>query len=418
MTKRVAIIGSGISGLTSGYLLSKNYDVTLFEANDYIGGHTHTVDVVVDDKPIAVDTGFIVFNDRTYPLFNRLLSELDLPAQKTSMSFSVKADHLEYMGSNLNTLFAQRSNIFRPSFWHMIKDILRFNKQAQQDLAQDAIPVDQSLGKYLTAGNYSDQFIDDYILPMGGAIWSSGHNQMMAFPAQFFIRFFKHHGLLSISDRPQWYTLIGGSRSYIPRLTEPYKDKIKLNSPVSHVERDDDGVTLNFQDGTNQRFDEVVFACHSDQALTMLGDGATATEREILGAIPYRDNEVVLHSDETLLPKRKLAWAAWNYHLLNDGEDKQVAVTYDMNILQHLPVKQTICVTLNLTEAIDPGKILGSYRYSHPEFTLAGYHAQKRYSEIGSQNRSHFCGAYWFNGFHEDGVRSAVRVAKDLGVDW
>jgi predicted NAD/FAD-binding protein len=411
---KIAIIGSGIAGLTSAYLLNRNHAITVFEASDWIGGHTHTVDVQVDGQSYAVDTGFIVFNDWTYPNFIRLLSQLGVGFKATEMSFSVSdpISGVEYNGHNLNSLFAQRRNLLSPKFWGMVRDILRFNREALNDLNQQRIASDMTLGDYLKANGYSERFIQHYIVPMGAAIWSMSLNDMLGFPLQFFVRFFKNHGLLSVSDRPQWCVIEGGSSSYVAPLTESFKQHIRLNCAVTRVERDGDGVTVHSAAGS-ERFDKVVFACHSDQALALLA-APTPTEQAILGALPYADNEVVLHTDTRLLPKRPLAWASWNYRL-GGPVDQPAAVTYDMNILQGIQSDTTFCVSLNQTAAIDPSKILARYTYAHPQYSLAGMAAQARWEELLGANHSYFCGAYWANGFHEDGVVSALRVAREFG---
>ena len=411
---KIAIIGSGIAGLTSAYLLNRNHAITVFEAGDWIGGHTHTVDVEVNGQSHAVDTGFIVFNDWTYPNFIRLLGQLGVGFKATEMSFSVSdpASGVEYNGHSLNSLFAQRRNLLSPKFWDMVRDILRFNREALNDLNQQRIPGDMTLGDYLKANGYSERFIQHYIVPMGAAIWSMSLNDMLGFPLQFFVRFFKNHGLLSVSDRPQWCVVEGGSSSYVAPLTESFKQHIRLNCAVSRVERDGDGVTLHSAAGV-ERFDKVIFACHSDQALALLAE-PTATEQAILGALPYADNDVVLHTDTRLLPKRPLAWASWNYRL-GGPVDQPAAVTYNMNILQGIQSDTTFCVSLNQTAAIDPSKILARYTYAHPQYSLAGMAAQGRWEELLGANHSYFCGAYWANGFHEDGVVSALRVAREFG---
>ncbi|NMZ69596.1 Predicted NAD/FAD-binding protein [Pseudomonas peli] len=411
---KIAIIGSGIAGLTSAYLLNRNHAITVFEASDWIGGHTHTVDVQVDGQSYAVDTGFIVFNDWTYPNFIRLLSQLGVGFKATEMSFSVSdpISGVEYNGHNLNSLFAQRRNLLSPKFWGMVRDILRFNREALNDLNQQRIASDMTLGDYLKANGYSERFIQHYIVPMGAAIWSMSLNDMLGFPLQFFVRFFKNHGLLSVSDRPQWCVIEGGSSSYVAPLTESFKQHIRLNCAVTRVERDGDGVTVHSAAGS-ERFDKVVFACHSDQALALLA-APTSTEQAILGALPYADNDVVLHTDTRLLPKRPLAWASWNYRL-GGPVDQPAAVTYDMNILQGIQSDTTFCVSLNQTAAIDPSKILARYTYAHPQYSLAGMAAQARWEELLGANHSYFCGAYWANGFHEDGVVSALRVAREFG---
>lgn len=307
---KIAIVGSGIAGLTCAYLLQRNHDIQVFEASDWIGGHTHTVDVEVNGRAYAIDTGFIVFNDWTYPNFIRLLNELGVAFKPTEMSFSVSdpVTGTEYNGHDLNTLFAQRSNLLSPAFWGMVRDILRFNRKALDDLDQGRIAADMTLGDYLTRNGYGRRFIEHYIVPMGAAIWSMSLVDMLAFPLQFFVRFFKNHGLLSVSDRPQWHVIEGGSRSYVAPLTASFAERIRLNCPVLRVERDADGVTLHNAAGS-ERFDKVVFACHSDQALALLAQPSQA-ERDILGALPYANNDVVLHTDTRLLPKRPLAWAA------------------------------------------------------------------------------------------------------------
>lgn len=411
---KIAIIGSGIAGLTSAYLLNRSHDITVFEAADWIGGHTHTVDVNVNGRDYAIDTGFIVFNDWTYPNFIRLLGQLGVNFKPTEMSFSVSdpKTRTEYNGNNLNSLFAQRSNLLSLSFWGMLRDILRFNREALADLESQRIAQDTTLGEYLRSRGYGERFIDHYIVPMGAAIWSMSLADMLAFPLQFFVRFFKNHGLLSVSNRPQWCVIEGGSSRYIEPLTASFAERIRLSCPVNRVERDSEGVTIHSAAGT-ERFDKVVFACHSDQALKMLAQPSVA-EQEILGALPYAENDVVLHTDTRLLPKRPLAWASWNYRL-GGGKQQLAAVTYDMNILQGIDSDTTFCVSLNQTEAIDPNKILARYTYAHPQYSLAGVDAQARWPELSGVNHTWFCGAYWANGFHEDGVVSGLRVASALG---
>ena len=413
---RIAIVGSGISGLVCAWLLNRQHEITVFEASDWIGGHTHTVDIELQGRQYAVDTGFIVFNDWTYPNFIRLLDQLGVDSQPTEMSFSVHdpKSGLEYNGNNLNSLFAQRSNLLSPGFLGMLRDILRFNREATNELQQGHIAADTTLGEYLAARRYGQRFIDHYIIPMGSAIWSMSLAQMLSFPLEFFVRFFRNHGLLSVNDRPQWRVVRGGSRSYIKPLTASFAERIRLQCPVSSIRRDAEGVTLVSAAG-EERFDQVVLACHSDQALALL-EQPTDTERSILGAIGYADNEVVLHTDTRLLPSRKLAWASWNYRLGNDPA-RPAAVTYNMNILQGLAAPQTLCVSLNQTEAIDPKTILGRFNYAHPQFSLAGMAAQARWRELLGTNHTWYCGAWWANGFHEDGVVSALRVASAFGEE-
>lgn len=411
---KIAVIGSGIAGLTSAYLLNRSHDVTVFESSDWIGGHTHTVDVQIDGRHHAIDTGFIVFNDWTYPNFIRLLSQLGVAFKPTEMSFSVHDPRtgVEYNGNNLNSLFAQRRNILSPGFWGMLRDILRFNRQAPLDLQEQRISAEMTLGDYLEAGGYGPRFIKHYIVPMGAAIWSMSLADMLGFPLQFFVRFFKNHGLLSVNNRPQWCVIEGGSSSYIEPLTRSFHQHIRLNCPVHKVERTCDGVVIHSSAGS-ETFDHVVFACHSDQALALLSDPSQA-EQEILGALPYADNDVVLHTDTRLLPDRKLAWASWNYRLTGDAQT-QAAVTYDMNILQGIDSATTFCVSLNQTPMINPLKILARYTYAHPQYSLAAVAAQARWQELNGAQNTHYCGAYWANGFHEDGVVSALRVAAAFG---
>lgn len=413
--QRVAIIGSGISGLTCAYLLKQGYDVDVYEQNDYIGGHTATKQVEYQGEQVAIDTGFIVFNDRTYPLFEQLLAQLGVGRQATQMSFSVMNQHtgLEYNGNNLNSLFAQRRNLLRPQFWRLVTEILRFNRLCKQLVAQQSIDEQQTLGDFLQENQFSDYFAQHYILPMGAAIWSCSLTAMYDFQLQFFVTFFNHHGLLNINDRPQWYVIPGGSKQYIQPLIASFQDNVHVNCKVQKISRHQDQVTLSFADGSHQQYDEVVLACHSDQALQLLEDASDA-ECSVLGSIPYTDNDVVLHADTRLLPKRRLAWASWNYCLSND-QTAAAAVTYNMNILQGLNTQHTYCVTLNQTQAIDPSKIIGEYRYQHPVFDLASQAARQKRTLICGQRHTHFAGAYWYNGFHEDGVRSAVDVANRLG---
>ncbi|MCU0089930.1 FAD-dependent oxidoreductase [Pseudomonas koreensis] len=411
---KIAIVGSGIAGLTCAYLLARRHDITVFEADARVGGHTHTVPVTVDGRDYAVDTGFIVFNDWTYPNFIRLLGQLGVAFKPTEMSFSVNDPDtgLEYNGNNLNSLFAQRRNLLSPGFWGMLRDILRFNKEARRDLAEQRITADTTLDDYLKSGGYGERFILHYIVPMGAAIWSMPMAEMLNFPLQFFVRFFENHGLLSISNRPQWQVIKGGSSAYIAPLTESFKERIRLNCPVGRIDRDAHGVVIHSPSGI-ERFDKVVLACHSDQALRLLGN-PDDKEREILGALPYADNEVVLHTDTRLLPARKQAWASWNYRLGGAGHT-QAAVTYDMNILQGIQSDTTFCVSLNQSAGISPSKVLARFIYAHPQFSLAAVAAQQRWAEIDGAQHTHYCGAYWANGFHEDGVVSALRVAASFG---
>ncbi|WP_444999872.1 NAD(P)/FAD-dependent oxidoreductase [Halomonas mongoliensis] len=416
--RRIAVVGSGIGGMAAAWYLSSRHRVTLFEADERLGGHTATVDVELDGRHYAIDTGFIVFNDWTYPHFQRLLARLGVRTQPTEMSFSVHETtrDFEYNGHTLASLFAQRRNLLRPSFYRLLRDILRFNREATRALESGDLDPAMTLGEWLEANGYNAAFQRRYLLPMGAAIWSGSLQELRDFPLQFFVRFFRNHGLLSVNDRPQWHTLVGGSRSYIPALTAPYAGRIRLSTPVRGIRRLVDGVELR-TDAGSERFDEVVLACHADQALAMLED-PTPAEREILSALPYQDNEVVLHTDTRLLPRRRRAWASWNYRLDGRDEGQRISVTYDMNILQRLAAPHTFCVTLNDGDAVAPDKVLGRFTYAHPQFTLAGEAAKARHAEIsGAALHTHYCGAYWRNGFHEDGVWSALRVARALGCD-
>ncbi len=420
---KIAIIGTGISGMVAAYLLQPHHEVTVFEANDYIGGHTHTVDVPLGGKTYSVDTGFIVFNDRTYPNFIRLLDRLGVASQPTEMSFSVRCDRtgLEYNGTSLNGLFAQRSNLFQPRFYRLLLDIMRFNREslAVLDDSNEELTIDE----YLRQQGYSQQFADQYLIAMGAAIWSCPPETFGKFPLRFIVEFYRNHGLLSLTNRPQWRTILGGSQRYVEKLTATYRDRIRLNSPVIRVTRDANGVDVEVaprgsQPGGVERFDHVVFACHSDQALKMLGSGATTVERDVLSEFPYQRNIAVLHTDTSVLPRRRLAWASWNYHIRNDATPSNATLSYNMNILQRLDAPETFSVTLNSEDIISPPKIHGRYEYDHPIYTTRRSAAQRRHQELLNQNRSSFCGAYWGYGFHEDGVKSALAVATGLGVTW
>lgn len=402
---KIAIIGSGIAGNVAAYHLQREHDITVFEAAGHIGGHTHTHEIEHEGRQVAVDTGFIVCNDRTYPNFLALMAELGVELQPSDMSFSVQTPAgLEYNGTTLNSLFAQRRNLLRPSFYRMIRDILRFNREAPRllDSADDGL----TLGDYLDAQGFSRQFAEHYILPMGAAIWSAGTATMRAFPARYFVRFFHNHGMLSVDDRPMWRTVRGGSARYVDKLTAGYRQRIRLRTPVESVRRTPAGVFVKPAGGEAERFDRVFFACHSDQALRLLAD-ANATERAVLGAIHYQRNHVLLHTDTRVLPKRRLAWAAWNYHLV-DRAAERVAVTYHMNILQRLPGRTPLLVTLNLPDAIAESTVIRELQYEHPVFTPEAVAAQARHAEIDGLDRAYFCGAYWGFGFHEDGVVSAL----------
>lgn len=422
---KIAVIGSGIAGMTCAHLLSEEHHVELFESNDYIGGHTHTVNVEVQGKNYAVDTGFIVFNDRTYPNFRALMRKIGVTWRDTEMSFSVRDPRsgLEYNGHSLNTLFAQRKNIFKPSFYRLLNGILKFNKHAKAAHHEQANSNEKTLGEFLEAQELPQEVADYYLLPMVAAIWSASIEDAADFPLDFFLRFFENHGLLNVADRPQWATINGGSSAYIEPLIGHLSSALHLNARIKAVHRSlagrEGAVTLEFADGSLRDFDEVILACHSDQALGLLAE-PTQQEQEVLGAIPYQDNDVVLHTDIRLLPREKRAWASWNY-LLHHGEDARTrpsSVTYNMNILQGIEAPETFCVTLNNTAAIQPDRILRRFTYAHPVYSVDSMRARARREEICGQRHTHFCGAYWYNGFHEDGVRSALDVTQRLGVAW
>lgn len=410
--KRLAIVGSGISGLSAGHLLHPQHQVTLFEREPQLGGHTATVDVRLGGRDRAIDTGFIVFNDRTYPLFLKLLERVGLKGQPTVMSFSVRSpEGLEYNGQDLDTLFAQRTNLLNPRFWSFLAEILRFNQRGRAALAEGKADA-QTLGGFLSEGGFSDYFARHYILPMGAAIWSSTLADMRAIPAGFFLRFFENHGLLHVTNRPQWFVIPGGSREYIAPLTAGWSDAIRTSCPVHQIRREPEGVRV--QSGAGEEiFDEVILACHSDEALALLGD-ATPEERQVLGDLPYQANEVLLHTDTSVLPRHRKAWASWNF-LLDPDESARPLVTYQMNLLQGIEAPETFCVTLNPQGRVAEEKILRRFVYHHPVFSPKSLAAQQQRARICGVDRIHFCGAYWYNGFHEDGVRSANDVAGRFG---
>ena len=411
---KIAIIGSGISGLTSAYLLNRNHDITVFEANDYIGGHTHTHNIKIKNKEYAVDTGFIVYNERTYPNFINLLDTLGVERQLSTMGFSVKSasEDYEYAGESLNTLFAKRSNIFRLGFLRMLYEMYDFGKKA--DLTGLGLDTSITLGTYLRSENYSNEFIYYFIIPMGAAIWSTPANKVLDMPAYFFIKFFYNHGMLEIVNRPKWRVIKNGSSAYIKKIIKGFESKINLSSPIKTVSRLNNRIEIETANNENPlMFDAVIFATHSDQALRMLKD-PTEKEKDILSSIPYQKNEVLLHTDSSVLPKRKLAWASWNYQLDSNPENP-VVLTYNMNILQSLDCNEIFCVTLNDHQSVDKSKVLKKITYHHPLFTVKGIEAQKRKLEISGVNNTYYCGAYWHNGFHEDGVVSAIEVCKHFG---
>lgn len=409
---RVAVIGAGVSGLVAAHLLHREHEITVYEAGAHAGGHTNTVTVREGPRELAVDTGFIVLNDRNYPSFTRLLAKLGVATQPTHMSFSVSAEAIdfEYAGTPAG-LFAQPRNLARPSFWRMLADLLRFNRELARVEPGDGEP----LADFLARHSFSAPFVERLIVPQVAAVWSADPRQMSSFPVGFLAEFFANHGMLGFRDRPRWSTVAGGSRRYVSALIAPFRDRIRLRSPVRAVRRLPTHVEVRAEGGEAESFDQVVIATHSDQALAMLADPSRA-EREVLGAIPYQRNEAVLHTDSSLLPRRRAARAAWNYHLLERPSERST-VTYWMNHLQRLSAAHDYCVTLNRSEAIDPAKVIGRFDYSHPVFTAEGRAGQRRHGEVsGMHSRTHYCGAYWSWGFHEDGVRSALAACEPFGV--
>ena len=403
---KVAVIGSGISGNTLAYLLNKNHDVTLYEKDKRIGGHSHTHEIVINNKKVNVDTGFIVFNKKTYPLFTSLLDNLGVKYENSNMSFSVfsKENNFEYNGTTLNSLFSQRKNLLNPKFIKMIFEILRFNKEAIKLKSKTIL-----LKQYLKNNNYSAYFCKNYILPMGAAIWSSDIKTVLNFPAYFFINFFKNHGMLSVTNRPQWLTISGGSEKYVKKLTSSFKSKIRLNSKIKNVIRYKNYVVIE-DNGRKEKYDYVFFACHSDDALEIL-QKPTSDEVEILKTLPYQKNDIILHTDSSIMPQKKLSWAAWNFNI-DSPEDSPITLTYNMNILQNIKTNEAVLVTLNTKQPISKDKVIKKLQYTHPKFSKESISAQLKNKIISGKNRTFYSGAYWGKGFHEDGVKSAYEAVK------
>ncbi len=411
---KIAVIGAGISGLVSAYLLREKYDITVFEANDYIGGHTHTVPVERGGRHYAVDTGFIVFNEENYPNFVKLLKRLDVASQPSNMSFGVRCDRsgIEYCGSSLNQLFAQRGNLLKPSHYRMILDIRRFHGDFPRILAESE--DGETLEAYVSARNYSQAFVDRFLVPMGSAIWSADPEQMMDFPLRCFVKFFDHHRFLERRNQPKWRVIQGGSHAYVEKLIAPFRDRIRVSTPVESVRRHEDHVEITPRGQAPERFDQVVLAVHSDQALGMLADAAD-NERRILSAIGYQANDTLLHIDTSVLPRNRRAWASWNYRVPARTQSSAV-VTYNMNKLQSLDSPETFCVTLNGTNSISDESHLLRQTYHHPVYTPEALAVQKEWDHISGVRRTHYCGAYWGYGFHEDGVNSALAVCGSFGI--
>jgi len=412
---RVGIVGSGISGLAAAWLLRSTCDVAVLEADDRVGGHTHTVDVSLDGTTYAIDTGFIVFNESGYPCFSRLLRALNVPSHETNMSFSVRCDQsgLEYNGTSLNGLFAQRSNLFRVRIWAMVRDMLRFHRIAAEsaDRIDDSVTVEQ----FLKAHRLGRTFAEQYLIPMGAALWSCPPGLFRTFPIRFVIDFFRHHRMLQVSGRPVWRVVTGGSRTYVDRLTSDLPHPVRTGMKVARVSRTIDGPRVTMESGETIAFDHVILACHADQSLALL-DAPDSNERRVLSAFPYQANEAVLHTDERMLPRARRAWASWNYHRIS-GEDQRSTVTYNMNMLQGIDAPATFLVTLNETSSIDPQRVLGRYMYHHPQYTRDRQYAQQQRAAFLNRGGISFCGAYWGYGFHEDGARSGAEAAAALGGD-
>jgi predicted NAD/FAD-binding protein len=413
--KRVAVIGAGIAGLSAAWLLHRDHAVTLFEEAPRPGGHAETQEVLLDGRLVAVDTGFIVYNERNYPHLKALFARLGVPTHPSEMSFAVSArgGSFEYGGGSMAQVFAQKSNMLKPRFWSMLADIMRFYRTAPKLLDR---PCGESLGEFLDRGRYGDAFMHDHILPMGAAIWSSSVAGMRAFPAQQFARFFHNHGLLTLNDRPQWRTVTGGSREYVARIIADMSAKVRLGCGARAVAPDAEGVRIGLADATEAVFDAVVFACHADQALALLAE-PTAAQDAVLGAIRCQDNTAVLHTDAALMPRRRAVWSAWNY-MTEDSTDRTrgVSVTYWMNRLQSLDTAEPLLVSLNPLRAPDPARVLSTRVYRHPQFDAAAIAAQARLPTIQGSRQMWFAGAWTGWGFHEDGIASAVRVAHDFGV--
>lgn len=419
---RIAIVGAGISGNLAARLLATRHEVRLFEASNYAGGHTHTVDVPTADGPVPVDTGFMVFNRRTYPNFCRMLELLEVESQPTDMSFSVqcKLTGLEYSGSTINGLLAQRGNLLRPRFYRLIRDILRFNRAGEAQVANEAAGADMTLGDFLSRHRLGSEVRQWYLIPLLAAIWSAAPTSVESLPARFILGFMHNHGLMKIHDRPQWRTITGGAKRYVEKLLAPLANCVQLATPASRIERHRQGVTVCTAAGTKDHFDAVVLATHADQSLELIAD-PTKPEREILRAFPYQTNMAVLHADSTQMPRRRRAWASWNYQIPARPagapiSPKTASVTYHLNRLQKLPTADPVFVTLNPTTTIAPEKVYRAIAYQHPAYSLQSVAGQQRWREINGQQHTWYCGAYWGYGFHEDGVNSALRVAADFGL--
>ncbi len=407
---RVAIVGTGVSGLVAAHRLHREHEIVVYEAAERLGGHSNTVEVEDPGGRLAIDTGFIVFNDRNYPNFEALLAELGVASQPSHMSFSVSdGDRFEYAGTPWG-LFARPAHLLSPRFLGMLREWRRFNREARALIGMNGTAP--SLGHWLEQQGFSRHFVERLIVPQASAVWSADPEQMWSFPASFMAEFFENHGMYSLRDRPRWRTVEGGSRSYVEAISAPWRERVRLGAAVRRIERLPGRVRVEADGCESEEFDEVVIATHSDRALALLAD-PSAAEREILGAIPYQANEAVLHTDASLLPRRRAAWSSWNFHLEREPRGRST-VTYWMNNLQRLRSRRQYLLTLNRTEAVDPAKILRRFHYDHPVYTAAGVAAQARHAEISGVRRTRYCGAYWGWGFHEDGVVSALRACEGI----
>jgi len=416
---RVAVIGGGVAGIVAAHILQRRHEVTLFEQNDYLGGHTRTIVLTEGpDAGTAVDTGFIVLNDHTYPTFHRFLAQLEVPVRFADMSFGFHSepDNLQYAGTSLNGLFAQRSNLLRPAFWRMLWDIRGFCQNARRDLREGRL-AGETLGEYVRRGGYSRAFLDHYLLPMGGAIWSASSGKMLEFPAAALIRFFENHGLLSLKNRPRWQTVVNGSHTYVRKFLEGFRGTVHLACPVLGIRREANGVQVRLGDGSVQHFDKAVVAAHADQALRMLED-PSPEEQRLLGVWSYSVNHTVLHTDPRVMPSNRRAWASWNYTRERPGgSETPVSVTYHMNRLQGLTTRRDYFVTLNRHQAIAENLILQEMEYTHPQFTAASMATQAELPSLNGPRNTYFCGSYFGFGFHEDAVKSGVAVARAFGLE-
>ena len=412
---RIAVVGSGISGNLAARILSVQHDVQVFEASSHLGGHAHSVGVRAYGKEVLADVAFMVLNRRTYPNFCRLLQLLGVETQPSDMSLSVRCERTgcEYQGSSLNGLFAQRRNLVRPSFYKMLRDIMLFNRRAIAFC--ESGDEQQSLGQFLADVGVGDEFREQYLVPMSAAIWSADPACLAAFPAKFILGFFRNHGLLQLTDRPQWLTVKDRSQNYVSKLLRPLRDRVYLNSRVAEVRRTRSGVRVSFADCESADYDHVVLASHADQSLQLLAD-ARSDERDVLTGFPYQSNTAILHTDESVLPSRRRAWASWNYHVPKQATN-QASVTYDLNRLQSLGLPGPLCLSLNPVCEIDERKVLRRFEFQHPVFSRESIDAQARFAEINFRNDVSFCGAYWGYGFHEDGVNSALSVVRPFGLD-